>query len=61
LGRNRRGDNPGRIRLGTLARTWFRLKAEIKQITHAIWMAAYNAQNRAGPRPRRPLLLRLPR
>jgi Helix-turn-helix domain len=35
---------PGRIRLGTLAPDMVRLEAETKQITHAIRMAAYNAE-----------------
>ena len=35
---------PGRIRLGEIAPDMVRLEAEIKQITHAIRMAAYNAE-----------------
>ena len=35
---------PARIRLGTLAPDMVRLEAEVKQITHAIRMAAYNAE-----------------
>jgi transposase-like protein/helix-turn-helix protein len=35
---------PARIRLGDLAPDMMRLEAEVKQITHAIRMAAYNAQ-----------------
>jgi hypothetical protein len=35
---------PARIPLGTLAPDMVRLDAEVKQITHAIWMAAYNAE-----------------
>jgi len=35
---------PARIRLGDLAPDMVRLEAEIKQITHAIRMAAYNAE-----------------
>jgi hypothetical protein len=35
---------PGRIRLGELAPDMVRLDAETKQITHAIRMAAYNAE-----------------
>ena len=35
---------PARIRLGELAPDMVRLEAEIKQITHAIRMAAYNAE-----------------
>jgi hypothetical protein len=35
---------PARIRLGDLAPDMVRLDAEIKQITHAIRMAAYNAE-----------------
>jgi len=35
---------PARIRLGTLAPDMVRLDAETKQITHAIRMAAYNAE-----------------
>jgi hypothetical protein len=35
---------PARIRLGTLAPDMIRLDAETKQITHAIRMAAYNAE-----------------
>ena len=35
---------PGRIRLGDLAPDMVRLDAETKQITHAIRMAAYNAE-----------------
>ena len=36
--------NAARIRLGDLTPDMMRLKAEVKQITHAIRMAAYNAQ-----------------
>jgi hypothetical protein len=35
---------PSRIRLGDLAPDMVRLDAEVKQITHAIRMAAYNAE-----------------
>ena len=35
---------PARVRLGELAPDMVRLDAEVKQITHAIRMAAYNAQ-----------------
>ena len=35
---------PARIRLGDLAPGMVRLDAEVKQITHAIRMAAYNAE-----------------
>jgi hypothetical protein len=35
---------PARVRLGTLAPDMVRLDAEVKQITHAIRMAAYNAE-----------------
>ena len=35
---------PARIRLGDLAPDMIRLEAEVKQITHAIRMAAYNAE-----------------
>jgi hypothetical protein len=35
---------PARIRLGDLAPDMVRLEAEVKQITHAIRMAAYNAE-----------------
>jgi transposase-like protein len=35
---------PARIRLGELAPDMVRLEAEVKQITHAIRMAAYNAE-----------------
>ena len=35
---------PSRVPLGTLAPDMMRLEAEIKQITHAIRMAAYNAE-----------------
>jgi len=35
---------PARIRLGEIAPDMVRLEAEVKQITHAIRMAAYNAQ-----------------
>jgi transposase-like protein len=35
---------PARIRLGDLAPDMMRLEAEVKQITHAIRMAAFNAQ-----------------
>ena len=35
---------PARIRLGEIAPDMVRLEAEIKQITHAIRMAAYNAE-----------------
>jgi hypothetical protein len=35
---------PARVPLGTLAPDMMRLEAEVKQITHAIRMAAYNAQ-----------------
>jgi transposase len=35
---------PGRVPLGTLAPDMMRLEAEVKQITHAIRMAAYNAE-----------------
>src|SRR6185437_5658639 len=35
---------PARIRLGDLAPDMIRLETEVKQITHAIRMAAYNAQ-----------------
>jgi hypothetical protein len=35
---------PARIRLGVLAPDMARLDAEVKQITHAIRMAAYNAE-----------------
>jgi hypothetical protein len=35
---------PARVRLGALAPDMARLEAEVKQITHAIRMAAYNAQ-----------------
>ena len=35
---------PARIPLGTLAPDMMRLEAEVKQITHAIRMAAYNAE-----------------
>ncbi|MGH3204995.1 MAG: putative transposase, partial [Streptosporangiaceae bacterium] len=35
---------PARIRLGELAPDMVRLDAEVKQITHAIRMAAYNAE-----------------
>ena len=35
---------PARIPLGTLAPDMARLEAEVKQITHAIRMAAYNAE-----------------
>ncbi len=34
---------PARIRLGEITPDMARLEAEIKQITHAILMAAYNA------------------
>jgi hypothetical protein len=37
---------PARIPLGALAPDMVRLDAETKQITHAIWMAAYNAECR---------------
>jgi transposase-like protein/helix-turn-helix protein len=36
---------PARVRLGTLAPDMVRLDAEVKQITHAIRMAAYNAES----------------
>ena len=36
---------PARIRLGEIAPDMVRLEAEVKQITHAIRMAAYNAEN----------------
>jgi hypothetical protein len=42
---------PARVRLGTLAPDMIRLEAEVKQITHAIRMATYNAETalaRAG-------------
>jgi transposase len=35
---------PSRVQLGTLAPDMMRLEAEVKQITHAIRMAAYNAE-----------------
>ena len=35
---------PARIRLGEIAPNMVRLEAEVKQITHAIRMAAYNAE-----------------
>ena len=35
---------PSRVPLGTLAPDMMRLEAEVKQITHAIRMAAYNAE-----------------
>ena len=35
---------PARIRLGDLAPDMIRLETEIKQLTHAIRMAAYNAE-----------------
>ena len=35
---------PARIRLGEIAPDMIRLEAEVKQITHAIRMAAYNAE-----------------
>ena len=35
---------PARVRLGDLAPDMVRLEAEVKQITHAIRMAAYNAE-----------------
>jgi hypothetical protein len=35
---------PARVPLGTLAPDMMRLEAEVKQITHAIRMAAYNAE-----------------
>jgi hypothetical protein len=35
---------PARIRLGDLAPDMIRLETEVKQITHAIRMAAYNAE-----------------
>ena len=35
---------PARMRLGEIARDMVRMEAEVKQITHAIRMAAYNAQ-----------------
>ncbi len=35
---------PSRVRLGALAPDMMRLEAEVKQITHAIRMAAYNAE-----------------
>ena len=35
---------PSRVPLGTLAPDMMRLDAEVKQITHAIRMAAYNAE-----------------
>ena len=35
---------PARVPLGTLAPDMVRLDAEVKQITHAIRMAAYNAE-----------------
>ena len=35
---------PARIRLGEIASDIVRLEAEVKQITHAIRMAAYNAE-----------------
>jgi hypothetical protein len=35
---------PARIRLGEIAPDMVRLEAEVKQITHAIRMAAYNAE-----------------
>ena len=35
---------PARVRLGTLAPDMMRMEAEVKQITHAIRMAAYNAE-----------------
>ena len=35
---------PGRVPLGALAPDMVRLEAEVKQITHAIRMAAYNAE-----------------
>jgi hypothetical protein len=35
---------PARIRLGEIAPDMMRLEAEVKQITHAIRMAAFNAQ-----------------
>jgi Transposase protein/Helix-turn-helix domain len=38
------GAVPARIRLGELAPDMVRLEAEVKQITHAIRMAAYNAE-----------------
>jgi transposase len=38
------GAVPARIRLGDLAPDMMRLEAEVKQITHAIRMAAYNAE-----------------
>ena len=41
--RRRRG-HPARVRLGDLAPDMVRLDAETKQITHAIRMAAYNAE-----------------
>ena len=46
---------PARIPLGTLAPDMVRLDAETKQITHAIRMAAYNAETTPGPCPGRPL------
>jgi hypothetical protein len=35
---------PSRVRLGTLTPDMMRMEAEVKQITHAIRMAAYNAE-----------------
>ena len=35
---------PSRVRLGTLAPDMMRTETEVKQITHAIRMAAYNAE-----------------
>jgi hypothetical protein len=37
-------DTPSRVPLGMLAPDMMRLEAEVKQITHAIRMAAFNAQ-----------------
>ena len=46
---------PTRIPLGALARDMVRLDTETKQITHAIRMAAYNAETTLARRPGRPL------
>src|SRR5260221_9787215 len=40
---------PARVRLGDLAPDMMRLDAEAKQITHAIRMAAYNAETTVAP------------
>ena len=46
---------PARIRLGELTPDMARLEAEVKQITHAIRMAAYNTETALVRAPGRPL------